>query len=36
MPHYQAVKSMELFATEIMPALRRAGGAPAPASAVAV
>jgi hypothetical protein len=23
MPHYRTVKSMELFATQVMPALRR-------------
>jgi alkanesulfonate monooxygenase SsuD/methylene tetrahydromethanopterin reductase-like flavin-dependent oxidoreductase (luciferase family) len=31
MTHYQAIKSMELFATEIMPALRGAGAEPQPA-----
>ena len=26
MPHYRTVKSMELFATQVMPALRRRSG----------
>ena len=30
MPHYRTVKSMELFATQVMPALRRSGEARAP------
>jgi len=34
MPHYRTIKSMELFAGQVMPALRRRAGeprAPAPA-----
>jgi hypothetical protein len=32
MPHYRTVKSMELYATQVMPALRRrsSGAVPAP------
>jgi hypothetical protein len=29
MPHYRTVKSMELFATQVMPALRRRAAEPA-------
>jgi alkanesulfonate monooxygenase SsuD/methylene tetrahydromethanopterin reductase-like flavin-dependent oxidoreductase (luciferase family) len=32
MPHYRTVKSMELFATQVMPALRRHAGEAQPAA----